>query len=200
LEAVTGAVPTFLADKKCGLTDNIETYEVKEVEYSVEVKAQITEIDGLITRLSTTAALEDEDLDLSADIKKLIATKAASWLELKTQLNHMDQTKAATLLSTQYDTYKTFFDNVYMVILHCASAGNSNDVDSYSDYLLINSYANAELLKFSTEAQITQVSVTIPDFEYNDEFNTKIATCKIPGKDKTVAAMLYSTDATEIAM
>ena len=202
LEAVKGAIPTFLVSKKCWLTDNIEKYTVKEVAYSTEVKTQVTEIDALVTRLSTTAALDDNDLNISSDIKKMVTAKALSWIELKTQLNHMDQTKAATLLSTQYDTYKTFFDNVYMMILHCASTGLSNDVDTYNDYISINSFANSELLKYTTEAWTTQVSVAIPDFEYTKEFTSTIATYKIPGlgKNKTVSDMLYSTDADEIKL
>jgi hypothetical protein len=41
------------------------------------------------------------------------------------------------------------------------------------------------------------VSVAIPDFQYNDEFNTAIATYQLPG-NKSVSTLLYSTNADEV--
>ena len=198
LEAVSAAIPTFIKDKKCGLTDNIETYAVKEVEYAPDIKIQVTEIDDLIGKLSALTTADGEDLDLHSDIKKMMAAKNTEWIEIKAQLSHMDQKKAQTLLDQKYQSFKTFFENTYMMILHCASSGSSNDVDNYDDYLLISSYANGELLKFTKNTGSAQVSVAIPDFEYNDEFNTAIVTYQIPGINKSVSTLLYSTNATEV--
>jgi hypothetical protein len=51
----------------------------------------------------------------------------------------MDQNKAKELLDPQYDEFQMFFENTYIMILHCASSGTSNDVDTYDDYLSISS-------------------------------------------------------------
>jgi len=53
----------------------------------------------------------------------------------------MDQNKAKELLDAQYDAFETFFENTYIMILHCASSGSSNDVDDYDDYLSISNYS-----------------------------------------------------------
>jgi hypothetical protein len=79
----------------------------------------------------------------------MIAAKCLEWTSIKTQVKHLDQSKATVLLSQKHQAFKTFFENSYMMILHCASSGSSNDVDSYDDYQLISSYANGELLKFA---------------------------------------------------
>ena len=199
LEAVIGAIPTFMKDKKCGLTDNIETYTVKNIEYASDVKNPIEEIDGLSSKLSALIVADSEDLDVLKDIKKMIATKNTEWIEFKIQLQHMDQKKAKTLLDQKYQSFKTFFENTYMMILHCGSTWSSNDVDSYyDDYLSISNYANGELLKFTKNSGSTQISVVITDFQYTNEFNTAIATYQIPGINKSVSTLLYSTDASEV--
>ena len=56
-------------------------------------------------------------------------------------MSHMDQAKAKELLDAQYDLFETFFENTYLMILHCASSGSSNDVDDYDDYLSISNYS-----------------------------------------------------------
>ncbi|MCX6823656.1 MAG: hypothetical protein NT085_00820 [candidate division SR1 bacterium] len=199
LEAVVATIPSFFK-VKCGLTTNIETYQVKEVASSTEIKEKMSTIDGLISRLSTTIALDDEDLDVQADIKKMIAAKGLKWAELKIQLNHMEQTKAKEILDVQYETFKTFFDNVYLMILHCGSTGSSNDVDSYDDYLSISSYSTSSLLTFQTSTGTTKVEVAIPDFGYTNEFNTTVLKYITPYKNKTVSDLLCSKEASDIIL
>jgi len=92
-----------LVGKKCGLTNNIEKYDVKEIPYSPEVKKQVSEIDALNARLSIIASIDNEDLDLHPDIKKMIAVKSLAWAELKIQLNHMNQDNAKEILKTKYE-------------------------------------------------------------------------------------------------
>jgi len=200
LEAVVWAIPTFWASKTCWLTSNIEKYQVKEVAYSAEIKEKVSTIDWLISKLSTTILLDDEDLDLQGDIKKMIAAKWVKRMELKVEMSHMDQNKAKELLDAQYDAFETFFENTYIMILHCASSGSSNDVDDYDDYLSISNYSTWSLLDFKTDMWTTQASVSIPDFIYIDEFNAIILKYKIPGKNKTVPDLLNSKEAADVEL
>ncbi len=200
LEAIKGAIPTFLASKKCWLTENVETYNVKKIEYSDEIKQEIAVIDTSIAKLSATILLDDEDLDVQDDIKKMIAKKALKRTELKTELNYMDQGKAKILLDKKYEEFKTFFENTYLMILHCASAGSSNDVDTYDDYLSISTYSSASLVDFKTDSGTMQASVAIPDFKYTDEFNATILTYEIPGTKKKIPDLLNSNNADDITL
>ncbi len=200
LEAVVGAIPAYLANKTCGLTNNTEQYAVKEVAYSSEIKDKVATIDWLVAKLSSMMVLDDEDLDIQEDIKKMIAAKWAKRLDIKNQLSHMDQNKAKELLDPQYDEFQMFFENTYIMILHCASSGTSNDVDTYDDYLSISSSVGWSLLEFRTDAWTMQTSVAIPEFDYTDEFNATILKYQIPGKNKTIPDLLNSKEVIDVVL
>gem|GEM_PF-4209874 len=123
----------------CGLTDKVEEYQIKEVPLRNEVKAYIESVDGMIHKINEVIHIDDEDMDITPDIRGLIARKVTVWKEYSIGLRHMNQDIALSSIQAKYPQFFMSFENIYMALLNCSSDGRDNDVDTYTDYLTINS-------------------------------------------------------------
>lgn len=201
LEWATWTIPAFLKKQilHCGLTNNIEEYQIKEVPLSKEVQAYIESVDGMIHRINEVMDIDNEDMDVTPDIRNLIARRVTLWKEYSIGLRHMNQDIALSSVQAKYPQFFMSFENIYMALLHCSSDGRDNDVDTYSDYLTVNMSSRWSLIDFISEAWSIKPSISINGFEYPDTYYTYINSYIIPGKNKTTADLLNSANPDELA-
>jgi hypothetical protein len=115
-------------------------------EFSDEEKTLIARVEGAHQQLSQLQEAEssfskEDELDMPKEIEVLIADKYKEREKFKTDILYYDASVVGTSeILKQYESFATYFENLYLGIMLSLTKFKTNDVDSFALYNAALSY------------------------------------------------------------
>lgn len=172
-------------------------------EFSDEEKTLIARVEAAHQELSQLQAVEssfskEDELDMPKEIEVLIADKYKEREKFKTDILYYDASVvgAAEILK-QYESFATYFENLYLGIMLSLTNFKTNDVDSFALYNAALSYGEWDF--FSADGTFDEKKITsfpyLQNAKVKDYYLSSIKTQKV--WSKTIEQLRKSEDTKE---
>lgn len=172
-------------------------------EFSDEEKTLIARVEGAHQQLSQLQEAEssfskEDELDMSKEIEVLIADKYKEREKFKTDILYYDASVVGTSeILKQYESFATYFENLYLGIMLSLTKFKTNDVDSFALYNAALSYGEWDF--FSADGTFDEKKITsfpyLQNAKVKDYYLSSIKTQKV--WSKTIEQLRKSEDAKE---
>ena len=171
--------------------------------FSDEEQALIARVEAAHQQLSQLQAVEssfskEDELDMPKEIEVLIADKYKEREKFKTDILYYDANRAGDSESLkQYESFATYFENLYLGIMLSLTNFKTNDVDSFALYNAALFYGEWDF--FSADGTFDEKKITsfpyLQNAKVKDYYLSSIKTQKI--WEKTIEQLRKSEDAKE---
>lgn len=172
-------------------------------EFSDEEKTLIARVEGAHQQLSQLQEAEssfskEDELDMPKEIEVLIADKYKEREKFKTDILYYDASVVGTSeILKQYESFATYFENLYLGIMLSLTKFKTNDVDSFALYNAALSYGEWDF--FSADGTFDEKKITsfpyLQNAKVKDYYLSSIKTQKV--WSKTIEQLRKSEDAKE---
>lgn len=172
-------------------------------EFSDEEKTLIARVEGAHQQLSQLQEAEssfskEDELDMPKEIEVLIADKYKEREKFKTDILYYDASVVGTSeILKQYESFATYFENLYLGIMLSLTKFKTNDVDSFAFYNAALSYGEWDF--FSADGTFDEKKITsfpyLQNAKVKDYYLSSIKTQKV--WSKTIEQLRKSEDAKE---
>ena len=172
-------------------------------EFSDEEKTLIARVEGAHQQLSQLQEAEssfskEDELDMPKEIEVLIADKYKEREKFKTDILYYDASVVGTSeILKQYESFATYFENLYLGIMLSLTKFKTNDVDSFALYNAALSYGEGDF--FSADGTFDEKKITsfpyLQNAKVKDYYLSSIKTQKV--WSKTIEQLRKSEDAKE---
>lgn len=172
-------------------------------EFSDEEKTLIARVEGAHQQLSQLQEAEssfskEDELDMPKEIEVLIADKYKEREKFKTDILYYDASVVGTSeILKQYESFATYFENLYLGIMLSLTKFKTNDVDSFALYNAALSYGEWDF--FSADGTFDEKKITsfpyLQNAKVKDHYLSSIKTQKV--WSKTIEQLRKSEDAKE---
>ena len=135
----TLVIKSELNEKKM-LNAEVSYLSPQREEFSDEEKTLIARVEGAHQQLSQLQEAEssfskEDELDMPKEIEVLIADKYKEREKFKTDILYYDASVVGTSeILKQYESFATYFENLYLGIMLSLTNFKTNDVDSFALY------------------------------------------------------------------
>ena len=175
-------------------------------EFSDEEKALIARIEAAHQQLSQLQEVEssfskEDELDMPKEIEVLIADKYKEREKFKTDILYYNASVVgASEILKQYESFATYFENLYLGIMLSLTNFKTNDVDSFALYNAALSYGEWDF--FSADGSFDEAKINsfpyLQKAKVKDYYLSSIKTQKI--WSKTIEQLRKSEDPKEKAI
>ena len=172
-------------------------------EFSDEEKTLIARVEGAHQQLSQLQEAEssfskEDELDMPKEIEVLIADKYKEREKFKTDILYYDASVVGTSeILKQYESFATYFENLYLGIMLSLTKFKTNDVDSFALYNAALFYGEWDF--FSADGTFDEKKITsfpyLQNAKVKDYYLSSIKTQKV--WSKTIEQLRKSEDAKE---
>ena len=171
--------------------------------FSDEEKTLIARVEVVHQQLSQLQEVEssfskEDELDMPKEIEVLIADKYKEREKFKTDILYYDASVVGTSeILKQYESFATYFENLYLGIMLSLTKFKTNDVDSFALYNAALSYGEWDF--FSADGTFDEKKITsfpyLQNAKVKDYYLSSIKTQKV--WSKTIEQLRKSEDAKE---
>ena len=171
--------------------------------FSDEEQALIARVEAAHQQLSQLQAVEssfskEDELDMPKEIEVLIADKYKEREKFKTDILYYDASVVGTSeILKQYESFATYFENLYLWIMLSLTKFKTNDVDSFALYNAALFYGEWDF--FSADGTFDEKKITsfpyLQNAKVKDYYLSSIKTQKV--WSKTIEQLRKSEDAKE---
>ena len=171
--------------------------------FSDEEQALIARVEVVHQQLSQLQAVEssfskEDELDMPKEIEVLIADKYKEREKFKTDILYYDASVVGTSeILKQYESFATYFENLYLWIMLSLTKFKTNDVDSFALYNAALFYGEWDF--FSADGTFDEKKITsfpyLQNAKVKDYYLSSIKTQKV--WSKTIEQLRKSEDAKE---
>ena len=171
--------------------------------FSDEEQALIARVEGAHQQLSQLQAVEssfskEDELDMPKEIEVLIADKYKEREKFKTDILYYDANIAGDSgILKQYESFATYFENLYLGIMLSLTNFKTNDVDSFALYNAALFYGEWDF--FSADGTFDEAKITsfpyLQNAKVKDYYLSSIKTQKI--WEKTIEQLRKSENPKE---
>ena len=168
-----------------------------------EEQALIARVEVVHQQLSQLQEVEssfskEDELDMPKEIEVLIADKYKEREKFKTDILYYDASVVGTSeILKQYESFATYFENLYLWIMLSLTKFKTNDVDSFALYNAALSYGEWDF--FSADGTFDEKKITsfpyLQNAKVKDYYLSSIKTQKV--WSKTIEQLRKSEDAKE---
>ena len=200
LETLT--LKSELNDKKV-FNAEVSYLSPQREKFSDEEQALIARVEVVHQQLSQLQAVEssfskEDELDMPKEIEVLIADKYKEREKFKTDILYYDASVVGTSeILKQYESFATYFENLYLWIMLSLTKFKTNDVDSFALYNAALFYGEWDL--FSADGTFDEKKITsfpyLQNAKVKDYYLSSIKTQKV--WSKTIEQLRKSEDAKE---
>ena len=172
-------------------------------EFSDEEKTLIARVEGAHQQLSQLQEAEssfskEDELDMPKEIEVLIADKYKEREKFKTDILYYDASVVGTSeILKQYESFATYFENLYLGIMLSLTKFKTNDVDSFALYNAALSYGEWDF--FSADGTFDEKKIIsfpyLQNAKVKDYYLSSIKTQKV--WSKTIEQLRKSEDPKE---
>ena len=174
--------------------------------FSDEEQVLIARVDAAHQQLSQLQAVEssfskEDELDMPKEIEVLIADKYKEREKFKTDILYYDASVVGTSeILKQYESFATYFENLYLWIMLSLTKFKTNDVDSFALYNAALFYGEWDF--FSADGTFDEKKITsfpyLQNAKVKDYYLSSIKTQKV--WSKTIEQLRKSEDPKEKAI
>ena len=200
LETLT--LKSELNDKKV-FNAEVSYLSPQREKFSDEEQALIARVEVVHQQLSQLQAVEssfskEDELDMPKEIEVLIADKYKEREKFKTDILYYDASVVGTSeILKQYESFATYFENLYLGIMLSLTKFKTNDVDSFVLYNAALFYGEWDF--FSADGTFDEKKITsfpyLQNAKVKDYYLSSIKTQKV--WSKTIEQLRKSEDAKE---
>lgn len=200
LETLT--LKSELNDKKV-FNAEVSYLSPQREKFSDEEQALIARVEVVHQQLSQLQAVEssfskEDELDMPKEIEVLIADKYKEREKFKTDILYYDASVVGTSeILKQYESFATYFENLYLWIMLSLTKFKTNDVDSFALYNAALFYGEWDF--FSADGTFDEKKITsfpyLQNAKVKDYYLSSIKTQKV--WSKTIEQLRKSEDAKE---
>ena len=200
LETLT--LKSELNDKKV-FNAEVSYLSPQREKFSDEEQALIARVDAAHQQLSQLQEVEssfskEDELDMPKEIEVLIADKYKEREKFKTDILYYDASVVGTSeILKQYESFATYFENLYLWIMLSLTKFKTNDVDSFALYNAALFYGEWDF--FSADGTFDEKKITsfpyLQNAKVKDYYLSSIKTQKV--WSKTIEQLRKSEDAKE---
>ncbi|MBF0981353.1 hypothetical protein HXK74_01820 [Candidatus Gracilibacteria bacterium] len=200
LETLT--LKSELNDKKV-FNAEVSYLSPQREKFSDEEQALIARVEVVHQQLSQLQAVEssfskEDELDMPKEIEVLIADKYKEREKFKTDILYYDASVVGTSeILKQYESFATYFENLYLGIMLSLTKFKTNDVDSFALYNAALFYGEGDF--FSADGTFDEKKITsfpyLQNAKVKDYYLSSIKTQKVGSK--TIEQLRKSEDAKE---
>lgn len=200
LETLT--LKSELNDKKV-FNAEVSYLSPQREKFSDEEQALIARVEVVHQQLSQLQAVEssfskEDELDMPKEIEVLIADKYKEREKFKTDILYYDASVVGTSgILKQYESFATYFENLYLGIMLSLTKFKTNDVDSFVLYNVALFYGEWDF--FSADGTFDEKKITsfpyLQNAKVKDYYLSSIKTQKV--WSKTIEQLRKSEDAKE---
>ena len=200
LETLT--LKSELNDKKV-FNAEVSYLSPQREKFSDEEQALIARVEVVHQQLSQLQAVEssfskEDELDMPKEIEVLIADKYKEREKFKTDILYYDASVVGTSeILKQYESFATYFENLYLWIMLSLTKFKTNDVDSFALYNAALFYGEWDF--FSADGTFDEKKITsfpyLQNAKLKDYYLSSIKTQKV--WSKTIEQLRKSEDAKE---
>lgn len=203
LETLT--LKSELNDKKV-FNAEVSYLSPQREKFSDEEQVLIARVDAAHQQLSQLQAVEssfskEDELDMPKEIELLIADKYKEREKFKTDILYYDASVVGTSeILKQYESFATYFENLYLWIMLSLTNFKTNDVDSFALYNAALFYGEWDF--FSADGTFDEKKITsfpyLQNAKVKDYYLSSIKTQKV--WSKTIEQLRKSEDPKEKAI
>ncbi len=198
----TLVIKSELNEKKM-LNAEVSYLSPQREKFSDEEQVLIARVDAAHQQLSQLQAVEssfskEDELDMPKEIELLIADKYKEREKFKTDILYYDASVVGTSeILKQYESFATYFENLYLWIMLSLTNFKTNDVDSFALYNAALFYGEWDF--FSADGTFDEKKITsfpyLQNAKVKDYYLSSIKTQKV--WSKTIEQLRKSEDAKE---
>lgn len=201
----TLVIKSELNEKKM-LNAEVSYLSPQREKFSDEEQVLIARVDAAHQQLSQLQAVEssfskEDELDMPKEIELLIADKYKEREKFKTDILYYDASVVGTSeILKQYESFATYFENLYLWIMLSLTNFKTNDVDSFALYNAALFYGEWDF--FSADGTFDEKKITsfpyLQNAKVKDYYLSSIKTQKV--WSKTIEQLRKSEDPKEKAI
>lgn len=201
----TLVIKSELNEKKM-LNAEVSYLSPQREKFSDEEQVLIARVDAAHQQLSQLQAVEssfskEDELDMPKEIELLIADKYKEREKFKTDILYYDASVVGTSeILKQYESFATYFENLYLWIMLSLTKFKTNDVDSFALYNAALFYGEWDF--FSADGTFDEKKITsfpyLQNAKVKDYYLSSIKTQKV--WSKTIEQLRKSEDPKEKAI
>lgn len=201
----TLVIKSELNEKKM-LNAEVSYLSPQREKFSDEEQVLIARVDAAHQKLSQLQAVEssfskEDELDMPKEIELLIADKYKEREKFKTDILYYDASVVGTSeILKQYESFATYFENLYLWIMLSLTNFKTNDVDSFALYNAALFYGEWDF--FSADGTFDEKKITsfpyLQNAKVKDYYLSSIKTQKV--WSKTIEQLRKSEDPKEKAI
>ena len=201
----TLVIKSELNEKKM-LNAEVSYLSPQREKFSDEEQALIARVEAAHQQLSQLQAVEssfskEDELDMPKEIELLIADKYKEREKFKTDILYYDASVVGTSeILKQYESFATYFENLYLWIMLSLTNFKTNDVDSFALYNAALFYGEWDF--FSADGTFDEKKITsfpyLQNAKVKDYYLSSIKTQKV--WSKTIEQLRKSEDPKEKAI
>ena len=193
-------------NEKKRLNAEVSYLSPQREKFSDEEKTLIARVEAAHQQLSQLQAVEssfskEDELDMPKEIELLIADKYKEREKFKTDILYYDASVVGTSeILKQYESFATYFENLYLWIMLSLTNFKTNDVDSFALYNAALFYGEWDF--FSADGTFDEKKITsfpyLQNAKVKDYYLSSIKTQKV--WSKTIEQLRKSEDPKEKAI